>query len=84
MTQEKPYYYATSVENGVVVSHDGDEKYAVYESDILSARERSNLWHKWLENNVPNAHDNMGVVRDDVYAKYSDVRDDFMSGKRTA
>ena len=81
--KEKPYYYATTVENGVVVEHEGDEKYAVYLSEIRESHQRAKLWHKWLEKNVTNAYDNMGAVLPEIYAQYSDVCDEFMNGTRT-
>lgn len=80
---EKPRYYSSTVENGVVVQHEGDLEHAVYESEMDEISRRANLWHKWLDDNVDNAHNSIGAVNDDVYAKYSEVRRQFMEGERS-
>lgn len=79
---EKPYYYSSTVENGEVIQHEGEEEHAVYLSEMQESTRRSNLWHKWLEKNVKNAHDNIGCVDEDVMAKYQTVCDEFMDGLR--
>ena len=82
---EKPYYYSSTVENGQVIKHEGDPAHAVYQSEIAESQRRSNLWHKWLEANVPDAYstDGLGIVQDDVMAKYHDVCRQFMDGERS-
>lgn len=79
---EKPYYYSNTVENGKIVEHEGDEKHAVYLSEMKESTKRANRWHKWVEKNVPNAYNGWGIMDEDVYAKYNNILKEFMSGAR--
>lgn len=83
INEEQPLYYSSTVENGKVVKHEGDPKYAVYESVINETQRRAGLWHKWVKDNVGNdAYDELGIMNADVHAKYTDVRNQFMNGER--
>ena len=75
---EKPYYYSTTVENGEIVRHDFDEAHAVYKSEMEETTRRANLWHKWVEENVPNAYseDGLGILKPEVMAVYRDWETD--------
>ena len=78
---EIPYYYSSTVEDGKVVEHEGEEEHAVYMSELNEGSRRANLWHAWLEKNVANPHDSLGAVRDEVYAEYQHVLQVFMDGE---
>lgn len=80
---EEPYYYSSTVENGKVIEHDGDPDHAVYKSEVRETNRRANLWHTWVEANVPNAYGDWGVLEPDVMAKYYDVNRQFMDGERS-
>lgn len=80
---EKPYYFSSTVENGKVVKHEGDMAHAVYRSEMEESRRRSDLWHKWLEKNESDAYHEMGVVKDEFYAKHYSVMQAFMDGGRS-
>lgn len=79
---EEPYYYSSTVENGKVIEHDGDPRHAVYKSEMRETSRRANLWHEWVEKNVPDAYDNNGVLNPKVYYKYLDVNRAFLDGDR--
>lgn len=80
---EKPYYYASTVENGKVVFHEGEEEHAVYESEIKEIQRRANLWHKWVEKNYKNAYDGWGAINPQIAYFNEDVREQFMNGERS-
>lgn len=80
--KEKVFYYSSTVEDGKVTTHEGDPAHAVYLSDIETIQKRSARWHKWVEKNVPGAYDDMGILDPEVMAKYSDICDQFMNGKK--
>lgn len=63
-------HYATTIENGVVVSHEGDEQYAVYVEDIQEIQKKANEWHAWVEKNVPNAYDAWGLLEQGIYEEF--------------
>lgn len=79
---EKPYYYSSTVENGKVVRHDGDPDHAVYQSEIKEINARANRWHKWVEKNIPNAYDGLGILNPDIAAKHHETMRQFMDGER--
>lgn len=82
LKEEKPYYYSSTVENGKVIEHEGDPKHAVYLSEINKSQKRSDLWHKWVEKNVPNAYNSLGVLDPNVYEKHIETCKEFMNGSR--
>ena len=67
---KKLSHYASTIENGVVVEHEGDENYAVYEEDIKEIQATAKLWHKWVDNNVPKAYNSWGMLKSGIYEKY--------------
>lgn len=79
---EKPYYYSTTVEDGNVIEHTGDEKYAVYKSEMTEIQRRANLWHKWVEKNYKNAYDSLGVINPQIAYFNEHIREQFMDGER--
>ena len=79
---EEPYYYASTVEDGVVVKHDGDIEHAVYESEMREISRRANLWHNWVAKKYPHAYDGMGIMNPSIYSNQSKVRQQFMGGER--
>jgi hypothetical protein len=80
---EKPLYYSTTVENGEIVHHEGDEAYAVYSSQISTIQSRAKLWHEWLTENHPEAYE-WGIVNEEAFTEYADIRQQFMDGEKTA
>lgn len=80
---EQPLYYSSTVENGKVIQHEGDLDHAVYKSEMDEIHRRADLWHKWVEENVPNAYDGWGAMNPDVFAEHSEVRRQFMDGERS-
>lgn len=80
---EKPYYYASTVEEGKVIKHEGEIEHAMYLSEMKETSRRANLWHAWVEKNVKKAYDGLGIINRDVYEKYSSIREEFMDGLRT-
>lgn len=80
--KEKPFYYATTFENGKIVEHEGDEKYAVYESEIKESSRRADLYHEWVNKNYKNAYDVLGKIDDNIYTKTSEIRRAFLDGER--
>lgn len=55
-------HYATTIKNGRVIRHDGEEKYAVYIEDIKAIQERAEKWHLWVSAHYPNAYDCWGTL----------------------
>jgi hypothetical protein len=78
---EKPYYYASTVENGIVVEHDGEEEHAMYLSEMNESIRRANLWHEWVEKNVKNAYDSMGILDNGVIERFEPIYQTFMRGE---
>lgn len=81
--EEKPYYFSSTVENGKVIKHEGDMNHAVYLSEVQEIQRRADLWHKWVEANVPHAYSEMGVLDEEVMFVHSEVRRQFMEGERS-
>lgn len=79
---EKPYYYSTTVENGKVIEHTGDEKHAVYDSEIKEIQRRADLWHKWVEKNFDNAYDKWGCINGQIAYFNQHIKEQFMDGER--
>jgi len=79
---EKPYYYSTTVEGNEVVRHDNEPNHAVYQSETREIQRRADLWHKWVQANVPNAYDSWGVLDSEVANKYWDINRQFIDGER--
>jgi hypothetical protein len=79
---EEPFYYSTTIEDGVVVRHDGDPQYAVYRSGIEELRIRSNRWHRWVTENYAGAYDSLGIIREDIFLKDREINRQFMDGER--
>jgi len=79
---EKPYYYATSIENGKIVEHKGNKKFAIYESEMDESTKRANLWHKWVEKNFKNAYNCIGVISENILVENKNVLNAFMDGER--
>lgn len=77
---EKPYYYSSTIENGEVVYHDGDKKYAVYMSELRETTKRTNRWHKWVKKNYPNGYNSFGVISPDIMFTNADIYHKFMDG----
>ena len=78
---EKPYYYSSTVENGIVVKHEGEPEFAVYESEMQEISRRADLWHEWVENNFPDAYDSLGIINQDIMFTHKDVCNKFMDGE---
>jgi hypothetical protein len=79
---EQPKYYASTVEDGKIIKHDGEPEYAVYKSEMDETERRANLWHNWVDKNVANAYDGLGIMDDRIYYKFSAIREQFMNGER--
>lgn len=79
---EQPFYYATTVEDGVVVRHDGDPQYAVYRSGIEELRIRANRWHAWVGATYLNAYDGLGLIHDEIFFANREINRQFMDGER--
>ena len=79
---ELPYYYASTVVNGKLIDHEGDEKYAVYLSEITESSKRANFWHRWVAKKYKKAYNSIGVIDENIIAKNSDVLEQFMNGDR--
>jgi len=79
---EKPYYYSSTVVNDEIVYHEGEEKHAMYLSEMREGTKRANLWHKWVEKNVPNAYDSLGCLDHCVVLDNETVYQQFLDGER--
>lgn len=79
---EEPFYFSSTVEGGEVIKHDGDMAHAVYLSEMRETSRRADLWHAWVEANVPHAYDGLGIIDQDVYATYHSTMQQFMRGER--
>ena len=80
---EKPYYYASTIKNGIVVEHEGEKEHAIYLSEMQESTKRANLWHKWVEKNFKNAYDGWGRIHEVIYLRNESVYREFMDGLRT-
>ena len=79
---EQPLYYSTTIEDGVVVRHDGDPQHAVYESVIRELHRRADRWHKWVTERYLNPYDSMGCIDPDIWAANQEINKQFMDGER--
>ena len=79
---EKPYYYSTTVEANEVVRHDGEPDHAVYKSEMQEIRRRADLWHDWVQANIPNAYNEWGAIDTNVLYSNWEINRQFMNGER--
>ena len=79
---EKPAYYASTVEDGEVVQHNGDLKHAMYHSEIEETQRRANLYHEWIGKNYRKAFNGIGFMNTEIWVETTKVRNEFMNGER--